>query len=101
MSNIDTGIIFAYLAMMIVLGLYASRQQKSIEGYFVASGRIGTISIACLWIAGWIGGAAIIGGAAKAYEIGISAGWYIISMAIGTIARRPAESSEPSRALGR
>jgi SSS family solute:Na+ symporter len=83
MSNIDTGIIFAYLAMMIVLGLYASRQHDSIEGYFVASGRIGTISIACLWIAGWIGGAAIIGGAAKAYEIGISAGWYIVSMAIG------------------
>jgi len=84
-SDIDTGIIFAYLAMMIVLGLYASRQQDSIEDYFVASGKIGTISIACLWIAGWIGGASIIGGSAKAYEIGISAGWYIMSMAVGCL----------------
>lgn len=85
MSDIDTGIIFAYLAMMIVLGLYASRQQDSIEDYFVASGQIGTISIACLWIAGWTGGAAIIGGTAKTHEIGISGGWYIMSMAIGCL----------------
>jgi SSS family solute:Na+ symporter len=85
MSAIDTGIIFAYLAMLVLLGLYANRKQDSIEDYFVASGKIGTISIACLWLAGWVGGASIIGGAANAYRFGISAGWYIGSMATGCL----------------
>lgn len=85
MSALDTGIIVAYLAMMVVIGLYASRKQGSVEDYFVASGRIGTVSIACLWLAGWVGGAAVVAGASNAYKFGISAGWYIGSMAIGCL----------------
>ncbi len=85
MSNIDTGIIFAYLVLMIVIGIYASRRQNNVEDYFVAGGRLGTFSIACLWLASWIGGAAIVGGTAKAYELGISAGWYVTAMAIGCL----------------
>jgi len=85
LGTLDTGIIFAYLALMLVIGIYASRKQDSIEDYFVASGRIGTFSIACLWLASWVGGAAIVGGAAKSYEVGISGGWYILCMAIGCL----------------
>lgn len=84
LSTLDTGIIFAYLAMMIVIGLYASRRQESVEDFFIGGGRIGTFSIACLWLASWVGGAAIVGGVGKAYAFGISGGWYIICMAIGT-----------------
>ena len=47
LSSIDTGIIFAYLALMVVIGVYASRGQDSIEDFFVAGGKVGTISIAC------------------------------------------------------
>jgi len=83
MSALDNGIIFAYLAMMVVIGLYANRKQGSVEDYFVASGKIGTVSIACLWLAGWVGGAAVVAGASNAYKFGISAGWYIGSMVIG------------------
>ncbi len=86
LSTIDTGIIFAYLALMIAIGLVASRKQGSVEDFFVAGGRIGTISIACLWLASWVGGAAIVGATAKAHEVGISGGWYIICMAIGCLA---------------
>lgn len=85
MSTVDNGIILFYLAMMVVLGLYASRKQDNVEDYFVASGRIGTVSIACLWLAGWVGGAAVVAGAANAYKFGISAGWYIGSMTIGCL----------------
>ncbi len=46
MGVIDTGIIFFYLALMVVIGLYANRKQGNIEDYFVASGKIGTLSIA-------------------------------------------------------
>ena len=85
LSGIDTGIIFAYLALMLFIGVYASRRQDSVEDFFVAGGKIGTISIACLWLASWVGGAAIVGGATKTYQFGISAGWYIICMAIGCL----------------
>jgi SSS family solute:Na+ symporter len=83
MSAIDTGIIFAYMALMLVIGLYASHKQDNVEDYFVASGRLGTVSIACLWLSSYVGGAAIIAGAANAYDMGISAGWYIGAMIIG------------------
>ena len=85
MGSIDTGIVLAYLAMMVAIGLYASRKQGSVEDYFVASGKIGTLSIACLWLASWIGGASVVAGASNAYRSGISAGWYIGSMVIGCL----------------
>ena len=55
MSALDTGIIIAYLVMMVAIGFYANRKQGSVEDYFVGNGRVGTISIACLWLAGWVG----------------------------------------------
>ena len=85
LSTLDTGIIFVYLALMIAIGIYASRGQESIEDFFIAGGKLGTFSIACLWLASWVGGAAIVGGAAKTYEVGISGGWYITCMAIGCL----------------
>ena len=85
LSTLDTAIIFAYLVAMILIGLYASRKQDSVEDYFVASGTLGSLSIACLWMASWVGGAAIVGTAAKAYEIGLSASWYTTAMAIGCL----------------
>jgi len=85
LSTLDTGIIFGYLALMIVIGLYASRGQDSVQDFFIAGGKLGTFSIACLWLASWVGGASIVGGAAKSYEFGISGGWYITCMAIGCL----------------
>jgi SSS family solute:Na+ symporter len=85
LSTLDTGIIFVYLALMIAIGIYASRGQESIEDFFVAGGKLGTFSIACLWLASWVGGAAIVGGTAKTYEFGVSGGWYIICMTIGCL----------------
>ncbi len=71
--------------MMIAIGVYASRGQDSVEDFFVAGGKLGTFTIACLWMASWVGGAAIVGGTAKTYEFGISGGWYITCMAIGCL----------------
>jgi SSS family solute:Na+ symporter len=85
MSMLDNGIILGYLAMMVVIGLYASRKQGNIEDYFVASGKVGTISVVCLWLAGWVGGAAVVAGSSNAYKFGISAGWYIGAMVIGCL----------------
>lgn len=85
LGPIDTGIIFAYLALMVAIGVYASRRQSSVEDFFLAGGKLGSTSIACLWLASWVGGAAIVGGVAKTHEFGISGGWYIGCMAIGCV----------------
>jgi SSS family solute:Na+ symporter len=85
LGYIDTGIIFAYLVLMIAIGIYASRQQDSVEDYFVAGGKLGSLSIACLWLASWVGGAAVVGGTTKAFEFGISGGWYTTCMMIGCL----------------
>ncbi len=85
LGTIDTTIIFAYLILMILIGFSASRKQNSIEEFFIGNGNVGTFSIACLWLASWVGGAAIVGGASKTYDLGISGGWYILCMAIGCL----------------
>lgn len=85
MAQLDIGIIFTYLLMLIGIGLYAGRRQKTASDFYVAGGRLGTFSIACLWLASWVGGAAIVGGAARAYDFGVSAAWYIGAMAIGCL----------------
>ena len=51
LSTLDTSIIFGYLALMIAIGFYASRKQSSVKDFFIAGGKLGTFSIACLWLA--------------------------------------------------
>jgi SSS family solute:Na+ symporter len=85
LGTLDTSIIFAYFLLLLAIGMYAGRRQESVEDYFIGGGRIGTFSLACLWAASWAGGAAIVGGTAKAFEFGISAGWFTISMVIGCL----------------
>lgn len=85
LSTIDISIIFAYLALMIAIGVYAGRKQDSVEDFFIAGGRVGTFSIACLWLATYAGGASVVGGVAKAYEFGISGAWFIVCIMIGCL----------------
>jgi len=82
---LDTGILFAYLALMVGLGFYAQRRQKNIEDYFVAGRRMGPLTIACLWLAAWIGGAAVVGTSSRVYEFGVTGVWYVLAQAIGCL----------------
>ena len=85
MALIDNALIFTYLAALIFIGIYANYKQADVDDYYVAGRRQGTISIACLWLASWIGGASIIGSSGKAYEAGITAIWYVGAVAIGLL----------------
>ncbi len=85
MGPIDTGILFLYLALMVGLGFYAQRRKQSVEDYFVAGRRRGPATIACLWIAAWIGGASVVGTSARIYEFGVTGVWYILAIAIGCL----------------
>ena len=86
MAMIDTFLIYLYLAAMVIVGFYANRKQKDVDDYYVAGRRQGTFSIACLWLASFIGGASIIGSSGKAYEAGITAIWYVGAVMLGLTA---------------
>jgi SSS family solute:Na+ symporter len=85
MGVLDTGILFVYLALMVGLGFYAQRRKQNVEDYFVAGRRRGPATIACLWIAAWIGGASVVGTSARIYEFGVTGVWYILAIAIGCL----------------
>ena len=85
MGPIDTTILFAYLGLMIGLGFYANYRQKNVDDYFVAGRRMGPFTIATLWLAAWVGGAAVVGSSARTYEMGVTGVWYIASLAIGCL----------------
>ena len=86
MSPIDATILFAYLAMLIGLGVYAHRKQQDVEDYYVAGRRMGPFTIACLWMASWVGGASIVGSSSRAFDMGITSVWYITAIALGCLA---------------
>ncbi len=83
MSTADIAIVFTYLFALVAIGWYASRRQRDVDDYYVAGRRQGTVSIACLWLAGWVGGASIIGSSGRAYEAGVTGIWYVTALAIG------------------
>jgi solute:Na+ symporter, SSS family len=85
MGALDTGILFVYLALMVGLGFYAQRRKQNVEDYFVAGRSRGPATIACLWIAAWIGGASVVGTSARIYEFGVTGVWYILAIAIGCL----------------
>ena len=85
MGFIDTSILFTYLALLIALGIYANYRQRNVDDYFVAGRRMGTFTIACLWLASWVGGASIIGSSARAFDLGITAIWYVLALALGCL----------------
>jgi SSS family solute:Na+ symporter len=84
-STIDTSIVFIYLALMVAIGWYASTRARGVDDYYVAGRRQSTFSIACLWLAGWIGGASIIGSSGRSYEMGITGVWYVAALALGCL----------------
>ena len=85
MGGLDYGILTVYLALLVAIGFWAKNRQKDVEDYYVAGRRLGSLTIACLWIAAWIGGAAVVGTSARVYEFGVTGVWYVVAQAIGCV----------------
>lgn len=85
LNLIDTLIVFAYLAAMVLLGLYAMKKRRNVDDYYVGGRKSGPYVLACLWMSSWIGGATVIGSVDKAYSSGLTAIWYCGSMALGCV----------------
>jgi SSS family solute:Na+ symporter len=85
MDPLDLGVVIAYLVLLIALGFWAQYRQKDVEDYYVAGRRLGPITVACLWIAAWIGGAAVVGTTTRVYQYGVTGIWYVLAQATGCV----------------
>src|SRR5262245_36703483 len=85
MGQLDLLILFVFLGVLLAIGAYAQRHQKGTEDYFVAGRSRGALTIACLWMAAWVGGAAVIGRASRAFSLGVTAAWYVGAQLIGCL----------------
>ncbi|MFG6330451.1 MAG: sodium:solute symporter family protein [Lachnospiraceae bacterium] len=85
MGAVDIVIIAAYMILMLVLGIYAGKKQKNTEDYFLAGKNADVFSVACLWLSSWIGGASIVGTAERAFDMGVTAVWYVLIIAVSLV----------------
>lgn len=85
MTTIDLGLIGIYLAAMLAIGFYANRKDKGTENYYVGGRKQNSVTIMCLWVSCWIGGASVIGTSTKGYDMGITAVWYVGMTAVGCL----------------
>ncbi len=83
MEFIDVSIIVIYLLGMLFIGIMSNKNQKTMEDFFLGSKDLNTFSIMSLWLSSWVGGAAIVGTADNAYNMGITAFWYVGAVCIG------------------
>lgn len=85
LNTLDVALILIYFVGMLLLGVYASRKQNTMDDYFLGGRNLSTFSLTCLWVCAWIGGSSIIGTAAYAYDIGIVSAWYVLNTSIGLV----------------
>lgn len=85
MNALDIGIIAAYFLGMLIIGVYAGKKQRGFDDYFLGGRSMGAWTLGCLWMAGWIGGSSVSGTASNGYSMGITAVWYVFSLAIGLL----------------
>ncbi len=85
LNALDISIILLYFVGMILLGFYAQKKQRNADDYYVGGRSMGSFKLGALWMAGWIGGSAVIGTASNGYSMGITAVWYVAAIAGGCI----------------
>lgn len=82
-------IIFIYMAITVVIGLYVSRkktkEKQSNDDFLMASKSLGPLVLAGTLFAANTGGASTTGVATNVFQHGLSASWYVIAGGIGFV----------------
>ncbi|MGA3114780.1 MAG: sodium:solute symporter family protein [Syntrophobacteraceae bacterium] len=76
-------IMIGYLVVTTIVAMYLLRTNKSVQEHFVAKRNLSLYLVIPLLFGECVGGAATIGNAAGAFQIGLSAGWATWGLAIG------------------
>ena len=83
--NLSLAVIFAYLFIVIIIGLISSRKVKSEKGFFLADRSIGWLTLTATITATTVGGSATIVAGGRIYAQGLPALWYDIGGGLGLI----------------
>ena len=76
-------VIVLYLAVMVVVGLWAARRARTATDYRVAGRRLGAGLYTSTMAAVVLGGASTVGGVGLGYQYGISGMWLVVAIAVG------------------
>ena len=82
---LQLGVLIGYSLALIGFGLWMSKRVKGTGGFFVADRQLGTGLIFSTFLAANIGAGSIIVASSFAYDIGISAWWFVGSAGIGSL----------------
>jgi SSS family solute:Na+ symporter len=82
---LQLGILVAYSAGLVLLGLWMSRGVKASSTFFVADRKLGPGLVCATFLAANIGAGSIIGASGLGYRAGISAWWWVGSAGIGSL----------------
>ncbi|MFT4125978.1 MAG: sodium:solute symporter [Gordonia sp. (in: high G+C Gram-positive bacteria)] len=81
----DIAIIVAYLAAMLLFGLWGKKRAKNSSEYLVAGRRLGAALYTSTMAAVVIGGASTVGGVGLGYTYGISGMWLVVAIGTGVL----------------
>ena len=84
-TNLVIGIIVAYLLIVLIIGIYASRKAKTSKGFFLADRSLGWFALTATITATAVGGSATIVAGGRIYAQGLPALWYDVGGALGLI----------------
>ena len=84
-SELTLGILIAYLAVVVLIGLISSRKAKTTKGFFLADRSLGWFALTATITATTVGGSATIVAGGRIYAQGLPALWYDIGGGLGLI----------------
>ncbi|MEM9556488.1 MAG: sodium:solute symporter family protein [Acidobacteriota bacterium] len=84
-GGLGIGLLLAYSALLIALGLWLGRRVGTSAGFFVAGRRLGPGLVGATVLAANIGAGSTVGAASLAYREGVSAWWWVGSGGLGTL----------------
>ena len=83
--SVHLGLLLAYSAILIGLGLWLGRKVESSRGFFVANHRLGAVLLCSTVLAANIGAGSTVGAAGLGYRDGTAAWWWVGSAGVGTL----------------
>ena len=83
--NVHLGLLLAYSAGLIGLGLWIGRRVESSSGFFVANRRLSAALLFSTILAANIGAGSTVGAAGLGYRDGLAAWWWVGSAGLGTL----------------
>lgn len=81
--NFYLAVILGYLTLLVLVGLYKTRQVKTQEDFAIAGRRLGVFVLICTLVTTWIGSGSLLGDAGLQFRVGLAGLWSTLAAACG------------------